>query len=50
MKNLWTDRRLFLSTLCVVLCAVYPGSAALIATISGFYLANRAFVDGKVKL
>ena len=48
MKQIWYDKRLFLTSLGLILCVTSPASATIIATICGFYLANRAYVDGKL--
>jgi hypothetical protein len=47
MKQIWTDRRLFLSVLCVVASCYKVESAAFVAAIFTAYAANRAYIEGK---
>lgn len=47
MKEIWTDRRIFISVLGLIISATMPASAPFVAAITGAYLANRAYSDSK---
>lgn len=47
MKEIWSDRRVFISILGLIVSAVAPASAPFVAAITGAYLANRAYSDSK---
>lgn len=49
MKQIWNDRRMFVTVLGVIGSSVFPAAAPFIAGIVGAYMANRAYVDGKTK-
>lgn len=47
MKNLWSDRRLFICFVGIIGSIFFPESAVYIATIVGTYMSIRAYTDKK---
>ena len=47
MKQVWTDRRLFLATFCVIASVWKAETAPFVAAIFTAYAANRAYVEGR---
>jgi hypothetical protein len=46
MKQIWTDRRLFITVLAIAACWKVE-SAPFVAAILAAYMGNRAYVEGK---